>query len=444
MNYKLWATVADAPALPSSLLFLLPHPSIELILFPYEGKGSMKDAAMNSESTPRIIYADHNATTRVADEAREAMLPFLGEKYGNPSSMHRLGGEVKTHVDGARANVAELLGADPAEIIFTSGGTESDNLAILGTLAAWPKKRRIITSAVEHSAVRNTLSWLEKKGYEVKWLTVDAMGRLDLGELREALTPETALVSLMWANNETGVIFPVEEAARIAKQSGAAMHVDAVQAAGKIPIRLRDSAIDLLTISAHKIHGPKGVGALYARRGTRLRPILLGGAQERGRRGGTENVPGIIGLGEAARLAGERLEADSARERALRDRLEEGLLARCPDSRRNGDPQARLPNTSNLSFRFIQGEAALLLLDREGICVSTGSACMAGSTEPSHVLRAMGVPFTFLQGSLRFSLGRENTPDDIDTMLRIVPRVVEELRALSPLAPENTGDSPPA
>lgn len=380
----------------------------------------------------RIIYLDNNATTRVADEVREAMLPFLGGAYGNPSSIHRLGGEARRALDAARGEIAQWLDADPAEIIFTSGGTESDNLALLGTLEAWPKKRHIITTRVEHSAVRSTAARLEKTGVEVTWLEVDSEGRLDLDALRSALRDDTALLSLMWANNETGVLFPVEEAARLARERGVPTHVDAVQAAGKIPIRLRDSAIELLTVSGHKLHAPKGVGALVARRGSRLRPQLRGGAQERGRRGGTENLPGIVGFGVAARLAARHVASDVPRIRALRDRLEDGLLRACPEARVNGDRENRICNTSNISFRFVQGEAALLRLDRLGICVSTGSACSAGMTEPSHVLQAMDVPFTYLQGSLRFSLGRHTTEEEIGLVLEAVPRVIESLRASAP------------
>lgn len=383
----------------------------------------------------RIVYMDNNATTRVADEAREAMLPFLGGTYGNPSSIHRLGGEARRALDAARGEVAHWLDADPAEIIFTSGGTESDNLALLGTLEAWPKKRHLITTRVEHSAVRNTAARLEKSGVEVTWLGVDAAGRLDLDELRAALRDDTALLSLLWANNETGVLFPVEEAARLARERGVPTHVDAVQAAGKIPIRLRDSAIELLSISGHKLHAPKGVGVLVARRGSRLRPQVRGGAQERGRRGGTENLPGIVGLGVAARLAARRLESDPPRIRVLRDRLEEGILRACPDSRVNGDRENRICNTSNISFRFVQGEAALLRLDRLGVCVSTGSACSAGMTEPSHVLQAMNVPFTYLQGSLRFSLGHYTTEEEVALALDAVPRVIRQLRDSAPGAP---------
>jgi len=385
--------------------------------------------------TEPIIYMDNNATTRVADEVREAMLPFLGEMYGNPSSVYTFGGRAKSYVDRARSQVAGLLDADPTEILFTSCGTESDNLAIFGTLEAWPKKRHIVTSAVEHLAVKNPFATLEKKGYEVTWLPVDAEGRLNLDDLRAALRDDTALVSLMWANNETGVIFPVERAARIVKERGATMHVDAVQAAGKLPISLRDSGIDLLSISAHKIHAQKGVGALYIRRGTRIRPQLLGGHQERSRRGGTENVPGIVGLGVAAELARKQLQEESNRVKALRDRLEEGLLRTIPDSRVNGDRASRLPNTSNLSFRYVQGEAILLTFDEYGICASTGSACTTGQVEPSHVLRAMDTPFTYLQGSIRLSLSRYTTDAEVDRVLEVAPQVVARLRALSPMVP---------
>ncbi len=386
--------------------------------------------------TNRIVYLDNNATTRVADEVREAMLPFLGDLYGNPSSVYTLGGVAGKHVDIAREQVAALLGSSPTEIVFTSCGTEADNLAIFGTIEAFPKKRHIITTAVEHMAVRNPIAVLEKKGFEVTWLPVDSEGHLSLSDLESALRDDTALVSLMWANNETGVLFPVHEAAALAKTRGAVVHVDAVQAAGKLPIDLKSLPADLVAISAHKIHGPKGVGALYVRRGTRIRPRLYGGHQERNRRGGTENVPGIAGFGKAAALASTRLEDEPTRVKALRDRMEEGLLARIPESRVNGDRQNRLPNTSNLSFRYVQGEAVLLSLDEHGICASTGSACTTGQVEPSHVLRAMDVPFTYLQGSVRLSLGRYNSDEDIDRVLVVLPEAVERLRSLSPMVPQ--------
>lgn len=382
-----------------------------------------------------IVYVDNNATTRVADEARQAMLPFLGELYGNPSSVYTFGGRVKSFLDRSRTQVAALLGADPTEILFTSCGTESDNLAIFGALEAFPKKRHLITSAVEHMAVKNPAATLEKRGYDVTWLGVDEEGRLSLDELRAAIRDDTALVSLMWANNETGVLFPVEEAARIVKERGVVFHVDAVQAAGKIPINLQKVPIDLLSMSAHKIHAPKGVGALYIRRGARIRPQMLGGHQERSRRGGTENVPGIVAFGVAAELAAAHIDEENTRVKSMRDRLEEGLLQSIPESRINGDRANRLPNTCNLSFRYVQGEAILLTLDEDGICASTGSACTTGQVEPSHVLRAMNVPFTFLQGSIRFSLSRYNTESEIDRILDVAPRVVSRLRALSPMSP---------
>ncbi len=379
-----------------------------------------------------LLYFDNNATTRLADEAREAMLPFLGELYANPSSVYSFSGRVKAHLDRAREQVAALLGASAPEILFTSCGTESNNAAIFGTAEAWPKKRHVITSRVEHLAVKNPFAALERKGWEVTWLEVDTEGRLDLDALRAALRDDTALVSLMWANNETGALFPVEEAARLARERGAVAHVDAVQAAGKIPISLKDSAIDLLSISAHKFHGPKGAGALYVRRGARLRPYLLGGHQERNRRAGTENVAGIIGMGAAAEAARAGLEDRMERTRALRDRLEAGALARIPHTRVNAAGAPRLPNTANLAFRYVQGESVLLALDEFGVCASTGSACTTGQVEPSHVLTAMQVPFTYLQGSVRFSLSRLTTESEVDRLLEILPGVIKRLRAQSP------------
>jgi len=389
-------------------------------------------------SVNSILYFDNNATTRLAEEAREAMLPFLGELYGNPSSAHTFGGRAKAHIDRAREQVAALLGADPEEILFTSGATESNNLALFGVMEAQPKKRHLVTTQVEHPSVKNPAAHIERQpGAQVTWLDVDEEGRLDLEALRAAVRPgDTALVSIMAANNETGVVFPFEEAARIAKERGAIVHVDAVQAAGKIPIRLRDSAIDLLSISAHKFHGPKGVGALFVRRGTRLRARILGGHQERNRRGGTENVAGIAGMGAAAELARRRVEAgaESGRMTALRDRLEREILARIPEARVNGGGAPRLPNTSNISFRYVQGEAALLALDELGICVSTGSACATGQVEPSHVLRAMNVPYTYLIGSLRFSLSAYTADAEITRLIEVLPDAIARLRALSPFS----------
>jgi cysteine desulfurase len=380
------------------------------------------------------IYFDNNATTRVLPEAAEAMLPYLSQYYGNPSSIHRFGSQVGEKIAGARAQVAALIGAaDPVEVIFTSCGTEGDNAAIRGMLEARPDKRHIVTTQVEHPAVLGLCQHLEKKGYRVTWLGVDQDGALDLAELGAALTDDTALVSIMWANNETGVIFPVEEIGAMVRARGIPFHVDAVQAAGRAPLRAKDLPVDLLTISGHKFHGPKGVGALYVRRGIAFPPFLIGGHQERNRRAGTENVAGIVGMGRAAEIALERLAEDSARLGRLRDRLESMLLESCPDSRVNGDRQPRLANTLNISFRYLEGESILVLLDQLGICASTGSACTAGSAEPSHVLRAMGVAPDWLQGAVRFSLSRFNTEEEVRYVNDQLPAIVKRLRGLSVL-----------
>ncbi len=394
------------------------------------------------------IYFDNNATTRVLPEVVEAMLPFLGERYGNPSSIHRFGSEVGQKIAAAREQVAALIGAaDPIEVIFTSCGTEGDNAAIRGLLEARPGKRHIVTTQVEHPAVLGLCQHLEKKGYRVTWLGVDPDGALDLAELRAALDDDTALVSVMWANNETGVIFPIEKIAEIVRAKNIPLHVDAVQAAGKLPLRVKELPIDLLTISAHKFHAPKGIGALYARRGLTFSPFLIGGHQERNRRAGTENVASIIGMGKAAEIALERLGEDEARIQKLRDRLEALVLQSCPGSRVNGAGQPRLANTTNISFRYLEGESILVLLDQQGICASTGSACTAGSSEPSHVLRAMKVPADWLQGAVRFSLSRFNTLDEILYVNDKMPAIVQRLEGLSALgrlrqaqpAPENAG-----
>ncbi|HSC41983.1 MAG TPA: cysteine desulfurase NifS [Candidatus Binatia bacterium] len=380
------------------------------------------------------VYLDNNATTRVLPEVAEAMLPFLTEHYGNPSSIHRFGSAVGERLADAREQVANLIGAtDPIEIIFTSCGTEGDNAAIRGVLEARPNKRHIVTTQVEHPAVLGLCQHLEKKGYRVSWLSVDENGGLDTEELRSALTDDTALVSVMWANNETGVIFPIEQIGAIVKAKGIPLHVDAVQAAGKIHLKVKDLPVDLMTISGHKFHAPKGIGALYVKRGLTFPPFMIGGHQERNRRGGTENVPGIIGMGKAAEVASSRIDSDAARIRGLRDQLESLLLRSCPGSRVNGDVQKRLPNTCNISFRYLEGESILVLLDQQGICASTGSACTAGSSEPSHVLRAMKVPPDWLQGAVRFSLGRFNTEKEIDYVNEKMPAIVQRLEGLSSL-----------
>jgi len=379
-----------------------------------------------------VVYLDNNATTAVAPEVLEAMLPFLRQRYGNPSSMHTFGGSVAEDIRRAREQVAALLGAEPEEIIFTSCGTESDSTAILSALESNPGRRRIVTTRVEHPAVRSLCRALQRKGIRVTEVSVNLEGLLDLAELEAAISPDTAVVSVMFANNETGVIFPVERIAEICREHGVLFHTDAVQAVGKVPLNLRRSAIDMLSLSGHKLHAPKGVGALYVRKGTKFSPFLVGGHQENGRRAGTENVASIVGLGKACELAMQAMEEENTRVRAMRDRLETEILRRVPDSRLNGHPQHRLPNTSNISFEYVEGESILLLLDRAGICASSGSACTSGSLEPSHVLRAMGVPFTYAHGSVRFSLSRYNTDADIDYAIETVPRVIERLRAISP------------
>lgn len=382
-----------------------------------------------------IIYMDNNATTRVAPEVVDAMMPFLTECYGNPSSMHNFGGQVGASVENARAEVAGLIGALPTEITFTSCGTESDSTAILSSLQAFPEKRHIITTRVEHPAIKNlceNLGRLTGHKYRVTRLMVESDGTLDLAKYEEALTDDTAIVSVMWANNETGVIFPVEKMATMAKERGILFHTDAVQAVGKIPINLEELDIDFLSISGHKLHAAKGVGVLYIKRGTPFVPFLAGGHQEEGRRGGTENVASIVGLGRACVLAGDTMEEENTRVRALRDRLEEGLLAAVPKAMLNGHKTDRLPNTTNISFEFVEGEAILLHMNLYNICASSGSACTSGSLEPSHVLRAMGVPFTAAHGSIRFSLSIYNTDAEVDFVLEKMPPIIAELRELSP------------
>jgi cysteine desulfurase len=380
----------------------------------------------------QVIYFDNNATTRVADEVYEEMQPYFRGLYGNPSSMHTFGGQVGIKIREARERVAGLLGCDPSEIIFTSCGTESDNTAIHGTLAAMPHKRKVITTRVEHPAVLSVCRELESHGYSVVELGVDKLGRLDLNELERHLDNDTALVTIMSANNETGVIFPIEQIAEMVTGRGIVLHTDAVQVVGKIPLSLSKSPINLLSLSGHKLHAPKGVGVLYVKKGTRVAPFMLGGHQEGGRRAGTENVPGIVGLGKACELAAQSMTDENTRVKRLRDKLEKALLETCPDSRVNGDPDSRLPNTANISFEYVEGEAILLLLDRHGICASSGSACTSGSLEPSHVLRAMGVPFTAAHGSIRFSLSRYNTQEEVDFTIEKMPGIIHRLRELSP------------
>ncbi len=378
-----------------------------------------------------VIYLDNNATTKVDLAVVEAMLPFLSDYYGNPSSMHSFGGQVGKAVKEARDHVAALFGAEASEIVFTSCGTEGNNTAIRAALAAQPDRRHIITTQVEHPCVLNVCKQLEKQGYTVTYLSVDHQGMIDLMELEAAITGNTALVTTMYANNETGVIFPIEEIGGIVKEYGATFHVDAVQVAGKLPLNMKTSTVDLMTISGHKLHAPKGVGALYVRKGFRFRPFMIGGHQERGRRAGTENVPGIIGLGKAAEIANFELNY-LGREARLRDRLEQGLLNSIPDCQVNGHPTKRLPNTTNIGFKYIEGEAILLSLNQYGICASSGSACTSGSLDPSHVLQAMGLPYTILHGSIRFSLSRFSNETEVDRVLEVMPGIVERLRAMSP------------
>lgn len=380
------------------------------------------------------VYLDNNATTRVDPRVLEAMLPFFTEQFGNASSMHAFGAEVGAAVKRARASVQSLLGAEhDHEVVFTSGGTESDNAAILSALEVSPRRREIITSAVEHPAVLSLCAWLEKnRGVKVRVIPVDGKGRLDMDAYAAALSDRVAIASIMWANNETGTLFPVERLAEMAKGHGILFHTDAVQAVGKVPIDLKSTAIDMLSLSGHKLHAPKGIGALYVRRGTRFRPQMKGGQQERGRRAGTENTPGIVALGKAAELAAQHMAEENGRVKDLRDRLEKGLIQRIPSSFVTGDVANRLPNTANVAFEYIEGEAILLLMNRAGIAASSGSACTSGSLEPSHVLRAMNIPYTAAHGAIRFSLSRDTTSEEVDRVLEAMPPIIAKLRALSP------------
>jgi cysteine desulfurase len=382
------------------------------------------------------IYLDNNATTKVDEAVFEEMKPYFCELYGNPSSMHYFGGQVQSKTTEARKRVADLLGASPDEIIFTACGTESDNTAIRSALEVLPDRKHIITSRVEHPAVLTQCRNLTAKGYRVTEIGVDGAGRLDMEEYKKAIDDDTAIVSFMWANNETGVIFPVEEAAAIAKKNGALFHTDAVQAVGKIPINMAASKIDMLSLSGHKLHAPKGIGALYVRKGTPFRPLMVGGHQEKSRRAGTENAAAIIALGKACQLAGEFMEAENTTVKAKCNHLEKELLAAIPHARINGGDADRLPNTTSIAFEFVEGEAILLLLSELGICASSGSACTSGSLEPSHVLRAMGVPFTCAHGSIRFSLSRYTTDSEIDAVIKELPPIIARLRQMSPFGRE--------
>ena len=388
----------------------------------------------------KVIYVDNNATTMVAPEVLDDMLPYFSTNYGNPSSMHSFGGNVAGAIETARENVANLIGAAPEEIVFTSCGTESDGTAIRAAIESYPDKKHLVTSRVEHPAIKNLYESLSKKGYRATFVPVDHSGRLDIDYLYDSLNDDTAIVSLMWGNNETGVIFPVEEISREVKSRGILFHTDAVQAVGKIPIDVNQTGVDMLSLSGHKFHSPKGIGALYIRKGTKFSPFMIGGHQEKGRRGGTENTASIIGLGKAAQLAVTHLKENGYdRISRLRDKLERALLERVPNAIINGDPANRLPNTTSVAFEYVEGEAILLMMNEHGICASSGSACTSGSLEPSHVLRAMGVPFTAAHGSIRFSLSRYNTEDEMDVILEKLPPIIERLRELSPFWKEAIG-----
>ena len=378
------------------------------------------------------VYVDNNATTMVAPEVLEAMLPYLTEHYGNPSSMHTFGGKVGFAVKEARERVASLIGASPEEIVFTGCGTESDNAAILAALQSQPDKRHLVTTRVEHPAVKSLAESLAARGYRVSFVPVDGEGNLDLDYLYGSLGEDTAVVSIMWANNETGVLFPIDEIAQRVRELGIVFHTDAVQAVGKVPVDVRKSAVDMLSLSGHKVHAPKGIGALYVKKGTRFAPLLIGGHQENGRRGGTENTASIIGLGKAAEMAESTRIKDMQRVAKLRDHLENSLLENIPNAMVNGDRHNRLPNTTSIAFEYVEGESILLMMDQHGICASSGSACTSGSLEPSHVLRAMGVPFTAAHGSIRFSLGNYNTGEEIDFIIEKLPPIIERLRDMSP------------
>ena len=383
----------------------------------------------------KTVYLDNNATTMVDPQVFEAMKPYFCDLYGNPSSMHEFGGQVMHAVDKAREQVKDFLGArDAKEIIFTASGSEGDNMAIRGVLEANKNKKHIITTKIEHPAVLNVYKYLEKQGYDVTYLDVDSKGNLDLNQLAESITDETALVSIMYANNETGVILPVEKAAKIvkAKNPKIKFHSDAVQAAGKIPLDVKNTDIDLLTIAGHKIHAPKGIGALYIKTGTLLHAFVIGGHQERGKRDGTENVPYIVGLGKACELAQKSLDYEMTEVKRLRDKLENGILDSIYNAKVNGSTSNRVPNTTNIGFQYIEGELILLHLSDLGICASSGSACTSGSLEPSHVLKSMGVPFEALHGSIRFSLSRFTTDDEIEYTLKVLPDVIFKLNKISP------------
>jgi len=384
----------------------------------------------------KTVYFDNNATTKIAPEVFDEIKPYLTDLYGNPSSMHTFGGALRNKIEEARAKVADLIGAEPEEIVFMSCGTESDNTALMGAVESYPQKRHMVTTRVEHPAVFNFVKHLARKGFRATFLPVDSKGRLDMDVFSKAIDDDTSVVSIMYANNETGVIFPIEEIGEILRERKILFHTDAVQAVGKLPIDVKRLPIDMLSLSGHKLHAPKGIGALYVRKGTRFYPYIIGGHQENGRRAGTENVAFIIGLGKACELAGKNLGKETAYLNKLRNKLERNLLNNCPDVRINGNTEHRLPNTTNISFEYVEGEAILLRLNEYGICASSGSACTSGSLEPSHVLRAMGIPFTAIHGSIRFSLSRYNTEAEIDKVSEIMPKIIKELRELSPFGKE--------
>ena len=380
----------------------------------------------------KVIYLDNNATTRTLPEVLEKMTPYFTDFYGNASSIHTFGGSNKHAIEKARGKVAALLNANPEEIIFTSGGTEGDSTAIFSAVNSYPNKKHIITSAVEHPAVLEVCKFLASRGYRLDIIGVDEQGRFNMEQYKSVLDEDTAIVTTMWANSETGTIFPVKEIAELAHSKGALFHTDAVQAVGKIPTDVKDINADFVSISSHKIHGPKGMGALYIKDGIRFMPFMRGGHQENLRRAGTENVPNIVGFGYAAELAKQHLPEYQTQVKPLRDLLEKELLEKIPDTKVNGDTENRLPNTLNISFGYIEGESILMFLDEEGICASSGSACTTGSLEPSHVLRAMGVPFQFAHGSIRFSLSRFTTAEEIQIVIKVLPGIIARLRAISP------------
>lgn len=384
------------------------------------------------------IYLDNNATTMVAPEVVEEMLPFFTEQFGNPSSMHQFGDKVGRAISKARKQIQALLGAEhDSEIIFTSCGTESDSTAVLSALRAQPDRKEIITTVVEHPAILSLCEYLEKEGYTVHYLKVDKKGRLDIQEYAKLLSDNVAIVTVMWANNETGTLFPVEEMAEMARSAGVMFHTDAVQAVGKLPINLKDTCIDMLSLSGHKLHAPKGIGVLYLRRGVRFRPLLRGGHQERGRRAGTENAESIVALGKACEMSHKAMEYEKTFVKSMRDQLEKRILERISHCFITGDLNNRLPNTCNVAFEYIEGEAILLMLNKMGIAASSGSACTSGSLEPSHVMRAMDIPFTAAHGSIRFSLSRYNTLEDIERVIEVLPAIIDKLRDLSPYWDKN-------